>query len=204
MQDKGTLFIVSAPSGAGKTSLVNKLVTEQSHIGISISHTTRAIRPTEVNGKDYHFVDRDTFVQMVEDNRFLEHANVFDNYYGTSKDWVEDTLNKGQDVILEIDWQGAMQVRRLMSEAVTVFVLPPSLTALESRLRARQSDSEEVIAKRIAGAKTEMSHYVEFDYLVVNDDFATALEELKAIVLAQRLRSSHQQRKLQSLLEGLL
>lgn len=204
MQDKGTLFIVSAPSGAGKTSLVNKLVTEQSHIGISISHTTRAIRPTEVNGKDYHFVDRDTFVQMVEDNRFLEHANVFDNYYGTSKDWVEDTLNKGQDVILEIDWQGAMQVRRLMSEAVTVFVLPPSLTALESRLRARQSDSEEVIAKRIAGAKTEMSHYVEFDYLVVNDDFATALDELKAIVLAQRLRSSHQQRKLQSLLEGLL
>ena len=204
MHARGTLFIVSAPSGAGKTSLVNRLVSEQMQVCISVSHTTRGKRPAEEDGKDYHFVDQATFVQMVKDDCFLEHAKVFDNYYGTSKDWVEQTLTTGQDVILEIDWQGAVQVRRLVPQAVTVFVLPPSMAALEARLKARQSDSDEVIARRIAGAKAEISHYVEFDYLIVNDDFETALRELSAVVLSQRLQAAKQQQKLQTLLQGLL
>lgn len=204
MHARGTLFIVSAPSGAGKTSLVNRLVSEQMQVCISVSHTTRDKRPAEEDGKDYHFVDEATFVQMVKDDCFLEHAKVFDNYYGTSKDWVEQTLTTGQDVILEIDWQGAVQVRRLVPQAVTVFVLPPSMAALEARLKARQSDSDEVIARRIAGARAEISHYVEFDYLIVNDDFETALRELNAVVLSQRLQAAKQQQKLQTLLQGLL
>lgn len=204
MHARGTLFIVSAPSGAGKTSLVNRLVSEQMQVCISVSHTTRDKRPAEEDGKDYHFVDQATFVQMVKDDCFLEHAKVFDNYYGTSKDWVEQTLTTGQDVILEIDWQGAVQVRRLVPQAVTVFVLPPSMAALEARLKARQSDSDEVIARRIAGARAEISHYVEFDYLIVNDDFETALRELNAVVLSQRLQAAKQQQKLQTLLQGLL
>ena len=200
----GTLFIFSAPSGAGKTSLVKALLENTSHIGVSVSHTTRAPRPGEENGKDYNFVTQDEFKALIEQNAFLEHAQVFDNFYGTSQRWVEEELKAGRDVILEIDWQGAQQVRHLMPEAVTVFILPPSIEELEKRLSNRGQDSAEIIARRMRDAQSEMSHYGEFDYLIVNDNFDNALQELRAVVVARRHRLQAQQVRHQDTLQALL
>ena len=185
---KGTLFIISAPSGAGKTSLVAGILAQINNIQASISHTTRDCRPGEQNGINYHFVDHQQFVIMIENNAFLEHAEVFGNFYGTSQEWVEATLNTGTDVILEIDWQGAEQVRCKFADSQSIFILPPSKQALRERLNGRGQDHAEVIEKRIAAATEEMSHYVEADYLVINDDFALALEQLKSIISAQRCK----------------
>ncbi len=200
---KGTLFIVSAPSGAGKTSLLKELVAADPLLDISVSHTTRAKRPGEEDGRDYHFVDQATFLQMLGEGAFMEHARVFDNYYGTAEAEVKDCLEAGQDLVLEIDWQGARQVRRRMPDAISIFILPPSPQALLERLSARGQDSEEVIARRMRDAKNEMSHYAEYDYLVVNDDFSLALKELEAIVCSSRLRQSVQAEKLQPQLSAL-
>lgn len=185
---KGTLFIISAPSGAGKTSLVAEILAQINNIQASISHTTRDCRPGEKNGINYHFVDRQQFVTMIDNNAFLEHAEVFGNFYGTSQEWVEATLNTGTDVILEIDWQGAEQVRCKFADSQSIFILPPSKQALRERLNGRGQDHAEVIEKRIAAATEEMSHYVEADYLVINDDFALALQQLKSIISAQRCK----------------
>ncbi len=188
----GTLYIVSAPSGAGKTSLVKALLERDQGVALSVSHTTRAPRPGEEDGVHYHFVDNPTFDRMVEDGAFLEHARVFDNQYGTSLAGVRNQLAGGQDVILEIDWQGARQVREAVPGAVGIFVLPPSRQALEERLRGRGQDSSEVIARRMRDAVTEMSHYDEYHYLVINDVFDTALDELAAIIVARRLTLERQ------------
>ncbi|MDA9877227.1 guanylate kinase [bacterium] len=182
----GTLFIISAPSGAGKTSLVNEILGRMENIQASISHTTRDCRPGEQDGINYHFVDHDLFLNMIDENAFLEYAQVFGNYYGTSEQWVRATLAAGTDVILEIDWQGAEQVRRKFNESKSIFILPPSKKALRERLNGRGQDDADVIAKRIAAATEEMSHYVEADYLVINDDFEVASSELNAIITATR------------------
>ena len=201
---KGTLYIISAPSGAGKTSLVKALIADTDEIAVSVSHTTRAIRPGEKDAKDYHFVDKDVFLSMVENGDFLEHAKVFDNYYGTSQQHVEQQLLQGLDVILEIDWQGAEQIRKLFPDAKSIFILPPSLQALKARLQNRGQDDEPVIARRMKDAVSEMSHYAEFDYLLVNDDFNIALQDLSSIFRAHRLRQLQQQRNLEYLLIELL
>ena len=200
----GTLFIVSAPSGAGKTSLVAALVEAHAGIEVSVSHTTRAMRSGEVDGVNYHFIDKDGFRRMVEADDFLEHASVFDNFYGTARSSVDARLDQGRDVILEIDWQGAAQVRRLVPEAVSIFILPPSLAALESRLTSRGQDNAEIIARRMQDAVSEMSHYNEFDYIVVNDGFDTALGELAVVVAAQHHRQVVQAVRLEPLLVELL
>ncbi|HEC18275.1 MAG TPA: guanylate kinase [Gammaproteobacteria bacterium] len=203
-QATGTLFIVSAPSGAGKTSLLKALLAEAQDIGVSVSHTTRAMRPGEQDGVDYHFVDVATFEQMIARGDFLEYAQVFDNYYGTSQAAVTARLAEGQDVILEIDWQGARQVRECFPEAVSIFILPPSKAALRERLTGRGQDDEAIIERRMRDAEAEMSHYAEFDYLVVNDNFDTALSELRAVITCQRLRLARQQLRLKALLDDLL
>lgn len=200
----GTLYVISAPSGAGKTSLVKALLEQTSGIGVSVSHTTRAMREGEQDGQDYHFIDKEMFVSMVEQGAFLEHAQVFDNFYGTAVANIEQKLNQGEDVILEIDWQGAAQVRKQLPYAVNIFILPPSQAALEERLRGRGQDSDEIIARRMRDAKSETSHYSEYDYLVVNDNFDNALVELKSIVLARRNRYSAQSQCLAPLLKELL
>lgn len=200
---QGTLYTISAPSGAGKTSLVKALVEKTENIQVSVSHTTRQPRPGEQNGVNYHFVTQEEFMQMLAKNLFLEQAKVFDHYYGTSQDWLMAKLNAGIDVILEIDWQGAKQVCDLKPDAVSIFILPPSQLALEKRLRERGKDNDNVIAQRLRGATLEMSHYAEFDYLVVNDDFSKALEDLQNIVYSQRLRQSVQTLKLKELLSEL-
>lgn len=200
MSSRGTLYTISAPSGAGKTSLVNALVNQDSRVRVSVSCTTRAKRAGEQHGKDYYFVDQTVFMEMLNNNEFLEHARVFDNYYGTSKTWVENTLGTGTDVILEIDWQGAQQVRRLLPEARGIFILPPSRTALEQRLQGRGQDDAAVIAQRMREAIDEMSHYVEAHWLVINDGFDVALQELQSILSAQRLRLDRQQHCRQDLL----
>jgi len=200
----GTLFIISAPSGAGKTSLVKALLEKTAGIGVSVSHTTRDMRPGEVDGKDYHYIKHTEFEKMVEAGEFLEHAKVFDNYYGTAMSNIEVALDKGDDVILEIDWQGAEQVRKLMPASVSIFILPPSVAALEERLRGRGQDSDEIIARRMQDAKSETSHYAEFDYLVVNDQFEIALSELEAIVKSLRCRFSAQSQRHALLLKELL
>ena len=189
----GNLYIVSAPSGAGKTSLVQALMAALDNLCVSISHTTRPGRPGEIDGVNYHFVTPEQFAQMLNEGAFLESAQVFGNHYGTSQQWVRDTLATGSDVILEIDWQGAQQVRRLMPEATSIFILPPSLTALQERLNKRGQDPAAVIAQRMAAAISEMSHYAEADYLLINDQFDTALQELRAILIAGRLRIAKQQ-----------
>jgi guanylate kinase len=204
MAIKGTLYTVSAPSGAGKTSLVNALIRETDRVQVSVSHTTRPMRPGERDGVNYHFVDEGRFMAMLEESAFLEHARVFDNYYGTSKQWVEEALVSGNDVILEIDWQGATQVRRLLPDSVGIFILPPSHTALKERLTSRGQDDERVIAQRIAEAKEEISHYVEADYLVINEQFDTALAELRAIVTCGRLTLAKQRDRHRQLLQDLL
>jgi guanylate kinase len=182
----GSLFIVAAPSGAGKTSLVNALVNKHNTIKLSVSHTTREPRDGEVEGQHYHFVDQQKFAQMRDDSAFLESATVFDNSYGTSSEAVMSQLKQGYDVILEIDWQGAQQVRRNHSECISIFVLPPSKTDLELRLRGRGQDNDEIIARRMRDAEAEMSHYVEFDYLIINDDFDEALVNLESVITARR------------------
>lgn len=201
--EKGTLYVISAPSGAGKTSLVAALLEQDSLLGVSVSHTTRPMRPGEVNGINYHFVDRSTFEAMIGEGQFLEHASVFDNYYGTSQVWVEQTLAAGRDVILEIDWQGAVQVRRLMSDCVSIFIAPPSPDVLRERLMGRGTDAPEVVERRLREAREECQHVQEFDYLVVNDRFDEALAQLQAIVTAQRLRIQAQKVRYQSLLSAL-
>ncbi len=192
MQAKGTLYIVSAPSGAGKTSLVNELLRTVSGISLSVSHTTRPMRSGEVDGVNYNFIERDGFLAMANQSLFLEHAEVFGNLYGTSQNWVVSKLERGEDVILEIDWQGAEQVRKIMTDAVSIFVLPPSRATLEERLKGRGQDSEEVIQTRLEKAVDEMQHYVEADFLVFNDQFDTALADLKSIITSRRLRTENQ------------
>jgi len=204
MISRGTLFTVSAPSGAGKTSLVTALVNSLKCLRVSISHTTRPMRPGEQNAVNYHFVDQQRFLTMLEEGAFLEHAQVFRNYYGTSRHWVEDQLSTGIDVILEIDWQGAQQVRRLLPDTVGIFILPPSRKALMQRLNQRGQDQPEVISQRLAAAREEMSHFVEADYLVINDVFDQALDDLKAIVTSQRLSILRQEQKHANLLQDLL
>ncbi|WHI51323.1 guanylate kinase [Microbulbifer sp. MLAF003] len=201
----GTLYTVSAPSGAGKTSLVKALVDNDTQVTVSISHTTRAMRPGEVNGVDYHFIERKEFLAMLEENAFLEHAQVYgDNYYGTAKGSIEEVLNSGRDVILEIDWQGAAQVRRLLPDTVGIFILPPSQEALRQRLTGRGQDDQAVIERRMDQAIDEMTHYVEADYLVINDNFDQALMELSCIITAQRQRLGQQQLRHGELLKALL
>ncbi len=200
----GTLFIVSAPSGAGKTSLVKALVERLDHIRLSVSYTTRAPRPGEREGVDYHFVDEEAFRRMVREGAFLEHARVFDHFYGTSRTWIEERLRAGTDVVLEIDWQGARQVREAIPGAVGVFILPPSREVLEERLRGRGQDDEAVIARRMQDAVNEMRHYKEYDYLVINDVFDEALEQLTHIVHAARLRTPLQARRHAELILALL
>ena len=184
----GILFIISAPSGAGKTSLVAELLNNVSNIKASISHTTRDRRPGEVDAVNYHFASHGQFLEMIEQGAFLEHAEVFGNFYGTSQQWVADTLASGEDVILEIDWQGAAQVRKLFPDSTSIFILPPSKQALRERLHKRAQDDAEVIEKRVAAATEEMSHYIEADFMVVNDDFDTALQQMISIVSAQHCR----------------
>ncbi|VAW84659.1 Guanylate kinase [hydrothermal vent metagenome] len=199
----GMLYIVAAPSGGGKTSLVSALLEADSGIKLSISYTTRPPRPGEVDGVNYHFVDEVRFHQMVAEGAFLEHAEVFDCYYGTAQASVESQLSDEVDVILEIDWQGAQQVRKLM-ECRSIFIVPPSREELARRLRGRGQDSDEVIARRTSEAVEEMSHYGEFDYLVVNDDFEMALSDLKAIFRTQRLETAVQSQVLVGQLAQLL
>jgi guanylate kinase len=182
---RGRLIVISAPSGAGKTSLVKQLLEDDPQLQLSISHTTRKRRPTEAQGREYHFVSAAKFRELEARGEFLEHARVFDNYYGTSRAFVEEQRRQGNDVVLEIDWQGAQQVRARMPQCLSVFVLPPSRQALRERLARRATDTAEVIARRLADAATDMSHYREFDYVVVNDDFAQAVADLKRIIAAQ-------------------
>jgi len=185
---KGTLFMVSAPSGAGKTSLLKELLGHDDMLHVSVSYTTRPMRPGEKEGKDYHFVNHENFLRKVEDGSFLEHARVFDNFYGTDCKEVSEQLDQGFDVILEIDWQGAQQIRSKMPDTLSIFILPPSEDTLRHRLEGRGQDDEGVINKRMSAARNEISHYLEYDYLVINDDFDQALQELKSIVQSNRLR----------------
>lgn len=200
----GNLFIITAASGAGKTSLVRALLQQDAQIQLSVSYTTRQPRVGEVNGEHYHFVDEASFLKMLDENDFLESANVHGARYGTSKTCVNEVLAAGQDLILEIDWQGAAQVRQFYPEAISIFILPPSMQELESRLRGRGQDSDEVIAKRLAAAKDEMSHVGEFDYVTINDKFEVALEDLNAIVRTQRLKREKQLARHATLLKGLI
>ena len=201
---KGTLYIISAPSGAGKTSLVQSLLTMLPDVVASVSHTTRPPRPEEVDGRNYHFIDEARYQRMVEDGEFLEHAKVFGNYYGTSRQHIQEQLLLGKDVVLEIDWQGARQIRQLMSDCMSIFVLPPSLQALSDRLRSRGQDSDEIIDRRMKEAVSEMTHYAEFDYIVINDEFDTALRELASIFTSNRMLLENQQQRHADLLADLL
>lgn len=187
---KGTLFIISAPSGAGKTSLVAEILKRVANIKASVSHTTRACRPGEQDGVNYFFVSKNQFQEMIKNADFLEHAEVFGNYYGTSQRWVRDSLADGTDVILEIDWQGAEQTRQQFPSSKSIFILPPSIQALEVRLNNRGQDDSIVINQRVAAAKDEMSHYAEADYVMVNDDFKLAIDHLEKIILGQLSHNS--------------
>ncbi|MCI0914967.1 MULTISPECIES: guanylate kinase [Pseudomonas] len=200
----GTLYIVSAPSGAGKTSLVNALIKEDERISVSVSHTTRGKRPGEEHGVNYHFVSHDEFKALIDKNDFLEHAEVFGNFYGTSRSTLQQVLDRGDDLILEIDWQGARQVRELMPEARSIFILPPNLEALRQRLDGRGQDSDEIIAGRMKEAVSEMQHYDEYEYVIINDDFDAALEELKAVFRSNRLLLNKQQERHGALLKQLI
>ncbi len=200
----GNLFIVTAPSGAGKSSLVKALLEADAGIQLSISYTTRAPRPGEENGVHYHFVSVDEFRDMLNRGDFLESAEVYGNYYGTSQPWIEDQIRAGRDLLLEIDWQGATQVRKLFPDAVNLFILPPSLAELKRRLEGRGQDSAEVISRRLAAAQEDISQAYSFDYLVVNDDFNVALADIQAIVRARRLGIQNQMRALEPLLNDLL
>jgi guanylate kinase len=200
----GTLYIVAAPSGAGKSSLVNALLEREREIVLSISHTTRPPRPGDVDGEHYHFVNRGVFERLVADNAFLEHAEVFGNLYGTSRKAVEPLLEQGRDVLLEIDWQGARQVRKVMPDCVSIFILPPSREELERRLRTRAADNAITIARRLAESREEIAHVDDFDYVVVNDEFADALGDLRSIVTTRRLRREAQAKRHAALIADLL
>lgn len=200
----GTLFVISAPSGAGKTSLVERCLRDNPNLRVSVSHTTRAPRSGEIDGKNYHFIDKSTFENRVANAEFLESALVFGNYYGTSQAEVKKQLAEGHDLILEIDWQGAQQVRKKFESLVSIFILPPSMEILKHRLTARGQDGEQTIASRLAEAREEMSHYPEFDFLVVNDDFEQAAKNLNAIFTSTQQRQEIQQQKLATLLSTLL
>ncbi|HGJ5872273.1 MULTISPECIES: guanylate kinase [Arsenophonus] len=203
---QGTLYIVSAPSGAGKSSLIQALLKTQPlyDTQVSISHTTRAIRPGEKNGEHYYFITESKFQQMIEHNDFLEYACVFGNYYGTSRAVIEEIINSGVDVFLDIDWQGAQQIRQKMPSARTIFILPPSKNELLRRLRGRGQDSEETINRRMEQAVAEMKHYSEYDYIIVNDDFNTALGDLQSIIRSERLRLERQVLRHNTLINKLL
>ncbi|MFV1921968.1 MAG: guanylate kinase [Methylotenera sp.] len=200
----GNLFIITAASGAGKTSLVKALLEKDANLTLSISHTTRKPRPGEQDGIDYHFVDEGAFLEILAAGGFLESAQVHSARYGTSQKAVDDPLQAGRDVILEIDWQGAEQVRRIYPQAVSIFIVPPSLGTLAKRLRGRAQDSEEVIAKRMAAAREEMRHLVEFDYVTINDVFDDSLQDLIAIVQAQRLKTNIQLQRHRTLIQTLI
>ena len=200
----GTLFIISAASGTGKTSLVKELLETTKKLVVSVSHTTREPRRGEIDGEHYYFTNKEEFMRLVGEAEFLEHAEVFGNYYGTSKTAVNDLLNAGVDVILEIDWQGALQVKRQFKDAVLIFILPPNREALRSRLSNRAQDTLKVIEERLAGAVREMQEYVNFDYIVINDDFNQALNELQSIVCTYRLQVTKQSAKNQQLISELL
>lgn len=204
MKNTGSLFIVTAPSGAGKTSLVRSLLEMDPAVSLSVSYTTRAMRPGEEDGADYHFVSEERFLRMLEEGDFLESAEVHGARYGTSQTLVESLLAEGRDLVLEIDWQGAAQVRSLYPNAIGIFVLPPSLEELARRLHHRAQDSEEVIARRLAAAREEISHVGEFDYVIINDRFETAIHDLLAIIRAQRLRGEKQLRQHQELLQNFI
>ena len=201
---QGTLFIISAPSGAGKTSLLKALIQAESGIRIAVSHTTRPMRPGEQNGVHYWFTKKSEFRNMVEEGAFVEHAEVFGNLYGTSENALRELLQTGVDVVLEIDWQGAQQVRKRFPEAISVFLLPPTPQALRQRLVGRGQDSAAVIERRMREARSEMEHYTEYDFLVINDQFDQALNELRALFVSQRLRESVQSRRLEAQLKALL
>lgn len=200
----GHLFIVSAPSGAGKTTLVQLLLENDCGIRLSISSTTRDPRPGEQQGREYHFVSIPSFLEMASHGQFLEWAEVHGNYYGTSKQWIVDELTAGRDVLLEIDWQGAQQVRKVFPEAIGIFIMPPSLAVLEERLAGRGTDSAETIARRIAAARDEMRHVDEFDYVIINDDLQQALGNLVSIVTASRLQYATQRQRHPALFATLL
>jgi len=204
MSKAGTLYIVSAPSGAGKTTLVGALLKNMPDIKASISHTTRPMRPGEKEGVNYHFVSEEMFLSLINKEAFLEYAQVFNHFYGTSKEWVEKTLSGGIDVILEIDWQGAEQIRDLIPESKSIFILPPSLEALEERLIKRGQDDPTVIKRRLAAAKEEISHYMMADYLLINDGFDETLVEFNSIILHERLKLQSQKQKNLNLLNSLL
>jgi len=201
----GTLYVISAASGTGKTSLVKRLTETMENVMVSISYTTRPRRQGEKEEVDYHFVNEEKFKDMIRHDMFLEYARVYDrHFYGTSRPWVEEKLTSGMGVILEIDWQGAVQIRQKFPDCVSVYILPPNLQSLEDRLRARGKDDDDVIAFRMKHACQEMSHYVDYDYLVVNDDFDVALQDLQAIIQARRLTTSRQQMRYGQLLAQLL
>ena len=203
-QITGTLFIVSAPSGTGKTSLVNALVRDTNHLKLSISHTTRKPRPKEIDGYNYHFITEDKFKQMAMAGVFMESANVFGNWYGTSQETVQKMLAEGHDVVLEIDWQGAEQIKKRFPDAISIFILPPSIQALQDRLESRGQDSEEVIQTRMTKAIAELKHYHKADFLVVNDVFEDALKGLKAIIKANRMSTAKQEVLNQELIQQLI
>ncbi len=200
---QGNLYIVSAPSGAGKTSLVRALLEQDRAIRLSVSYTTRAARPGEEEGIHYHFISQDEFKRRLEAGDFLESAEVYGNHYGTSHSWVVSQLEQGHDILLEIDWQGAQQVRKLLPQAITIFILPPSLQALRERLSGRGQDSQNIIDARMKTARDEVSHAPEFDYVIINDDFYAALQDLAAVTRAERLRAAVQLRRQQDLISQL-
>ena len=200
----GNLFIVSAPSGTGKTSLVNALLRSNRQIDLSVSYTTRSPRPGETDGKEYHFINRETFLNMAKHGDFLESAEVYGNLYGTSQTWIETETSCGRDILLEIDWQGAAQVRRKFPDCITIFILPPSLQALEERLKARAQDSASVIATRLQAAQEDIAHVAEFDYVIINDKLDQALQQLSAVVVAAGLRRERQLDSLETLINQLL
>ncbi|MEO8342490.1 MAG: guanylate kinase [Gallionella sp.] len=199
----GNLFIISAPSGAGKTSLVHALLNINPHIDLSVSYTTRDPRVGEQDGKDYHFVSREIFLAMAKRGEFLESAEVYGNFYGTSQTWISQEIAKGRDILLEIDWQGAAQVRRLFKDSISIFILPPSLQALEQRLKGRGKDDAAVIAKRMAAVREDVAHVAEFDYVIINDNLDEALRELNAVVLSAALRCTKQLSRHQALINQL-
>lgn len=198
------LFIIAAPSGCGKTSLVKALIEKVNNLCVSVSHTTRAARPGEEHGKNYFFVSKEDFNEISNSNGFIESAQVFDNYYGSAKQTVKDLLKQGQDVILEIDWQGAQQVKQSFIDAIGIFILPPSISALEDRLTDRGQDDQSIIDRRMKDAVSEMQHFDEFDYLVINDDFNIALNDLTHIIYTQRLSLAQQTQQQQDLLKQLI